>query len=154
VCAGECAVDLGWCPVSLPHEAPAATLSNHTEPACCCRCCLSPAEERVKLAAGTPSDCQHTPSSDLPASQPLARCQHAAGDCQGSAPPLIQLPDWLANLAKATANIILGQPDTFRWGYGGCHTLCEAPHSPSLWFWASLWLMGPYCHCMWAAATT
>ena len=72
---------------------------------------LAYAEQLVKLAAGTPSDCQHTSSSDLPDRQ---QCQHAAGECQGQAPPLIQMPDWLANLAKATAGSILGRPDTFR----------------------------------------
>lgn len=81
------------------------------------------AEQLVNLADVTFSDCQHTPSSDLPASQ---QCHHAAGDCQWQAPPLVQMPDWLANLAKATAGRILGRPDTFRWDSGGCHTLTLA----------------------------
>ena len=54
---------------------------------------LAYAEQLVKLAAGTPNDCQHTPSSDLPDRQ---QCQHTAGNRQRQAPPLIQMPNWLA----------------------------------------------------------
>lgn len=72
---------------------------------------LAYAEQLAKLAAGTPSNGQQTSPADMPAKQ---HCQHTAGHCQWQPPPLIQMPGWLAALAKATSGSILGRPDTFR----------------------------------------